>query len=246
MISEEEKVAKILADKINERFKTTLMVLEDRITHLERKLSYIELESVEKVKNMIRAIFEASVESEVRKIANQFFGDFEKDIETLKGRITLLQKQIDELTIVSDALRLVEEKLNATVSKLTSNAESLILEMKDVSSSLDEVIAEKLRERLEEEVGKFFETDVKAVIEKMVRQAVNDAVATKFEKLSKELAEKLTIADDVVFTLKQIAETLEKMKKEIDEIKYTESGVRYEPSTETSQELETELFVEKD
>jgi len=236
MISEEEKVAKILADKINERFRTTVRELEDRIAHLERRLSYVELESVEKVKNMIKAIFEASVESEVRKIVNQFFTDFEREVEALKDRIAFLQKQVDHLAVVADAVSHAEGKLNAAVDKLISSAEHLILEMKDVSSRLDEELAGKLRERLEGEIEKLFGTDVAVVVEKMVRQAVSDAVATRFEKLSKELAERLSFADDVVFTVKQIAEMLEKMKRELYEIKHAKSGVEYVPSTETSRE----------
>jgi len=215
---EDEKVAKILADKINERFRIVVDDLRNKISFLERKIAYLETESVEKFGNVIKAVFDASVSINTKKVSHEIFADLKSEFENFRKETKAIQENI----------KMLEERYRSLTAVFESGLDKF---MQSIGNTFNEFSLEinKISTVVKEEVERHITEIFDISISKEIRDIVTNTVAQCFEKLQKELNEKLVIIDDIQIQVRQLTEAVQAITKELNELKQTTTKLKVTP-----------------
>jgi uncharacterized protein YukE len=238
MISEEDRIAKVLADRINERFRVVIGELKEKMESIDRRVSRLESESVENLERIIEAVFTATIKAETRRVSSEMLRDFREELESLKSAVASLQNQISKLAVVAEGFRIDEERYKAHVEAFNAEISRLNRTLEGMMSTLDrraDEFASAFRAKIEKIADDVFRTDMIS-LEKMLRTVVTGVVSERFEKLGEELLEKLRVADDLSVRLEELAKIVRDMQKNMEDLIKGAGGVRMEMGTEEKKE----------
>jgi uncharacterized protein YukE len=247
MISEEDRIAKVLADRINERFRAVIGGLKEKMELIDRRVSRLESESVENLERIIEAVFTATIKAETRRVSSEMLRDFREELESLKSAVASLQNQISKLAVVVEGFRIDEERYKAHVEAFNAEINKLNRTLEGMMATLDrkaDEFASAFRAKIEKIADDVFRIDTIS-LEKMLRTVVTGVVSERFEKLGEELLEKLRMADDLSVRLEELAKMVRDLQKNMDELMKGAGGVRMEMGVEEKKGLkEEDLMVE--
>lgn len=238
MISEEDRIAKVLADRINERFRVAIGELKEKMESIDRRVSRLESESVENLERIIEAVFTATIKAETRRVSSEMLRDFREELESLKSAVASLQNQISKLAVVAEGFRIDEERYKAHVEAFNAEISRLNRTLEGMMTTLDrraDEFASAFRAKIEKIADDVFRTDMIS-LEKMLRTVVTGVVSERFEKLGEELLEKLRVADDLSVRLEELAKIVRDMQKNMEEFIKGAGGVKMEMVTEEKKE----------
>jgi len=228
---EEEKLAEILANKINERFRIAIDDLRSKVSLLERKVAYLETESVEKLERVIKAVFDASVSVNAKKISQELLTDLKYEFESFRKETKSIQEEIKALEERYRSLTAVFQ------SGLTEFMQSLGNTLNELNSEIGK-ISSVVKEEVEKHIPEIFDVSVS----KEIRNTVKSAVAQSFERLQKELDEKLVIVDDIQVQVRQLSEAVQTIIKELNELRQVSAGGKVQQIVTTQEEPKIDEF----
>jgi uncharacterized protein YukE len=231
MIAEEDRMAKILADKINERFRVAMDDLKSKIEVIDRRVSRLESENVDNMAKLIEAVFTASVKTEIKRVSLDFLRDLKDETESLKNTVASLQNQITKLATVAEGFRIDEERYKSYVDALSAEVNkttrALGNALASFSKKMDESV-ESLKSRMEEIAEEVFRADAVS-LENMLRTIVSGVVSERFDRLGKELFEKIKVVDDFAVMVRDLTNIVQELQKAVTELAQGagRSGVTY-------------------
>jgi len=245
MISEEDRIAKVLADRINERFRVVIGELKEKMESIDRRVSRLESESVENLERIIEAVFTATIKAETRKVSSEMLRDFREELESLKSAVASLQNQISKLAVVAEGFRIDEERYKAHVEAFNAEISKFNRTLEGMIATLDrraDEFANAFRAKIEKIADDVFRADMIS-LEKMLRTVVTGVVSERFEKLGEELLEKLRVADDLSVRLEELAKMVRDLQKNMDEFMKSAGGVKMVMGAEERKPPEEENIV---